>query len=200
MAAARAKARSGEAGAQCHRAPGPPPRPKPRRTARRRCADTLTAQCSRLCAGGRRAGAGADRARCRAPRAAVLGDECARGALFKGEQGSTRAAAVTVAVATAEPGGGGGSGAQAPAFERAWHRREASADATPSYWKLWGAGWNLRVISVDAEARDTQCACVRSSRAPFESLKCAKPSFWNEKVVLRLFPPLHSRGDTLLFP
>lgn len=110
MAAARAKARSGEAGAQCHRAPGPPPRPKPRRTARRRCADTLTARRSRPCAGGRRAGVGADRARCGAPRAAVLGDECARGALFKGEQGSTRAAAVAVAVAvaTAEPGGAAG--------------------------------------------------------------------------------------------
>uniref|UniRef100_E0CZC9 Suppressor of variegation 3-9 2 n=1 Tax=Mus musculus TaxID=10090 RepID=E0CZC9_MOUSE len=82
MAAARAKARGSEAGARCHRAPGPPPRPKARRTARRRRAETLTARRSRPSAGERRAGS--QRAWSGAPRAAVFGDECARGALFKG--------------------------------------------------------------------------------------------------------------------
>ncbi|XP_038951911.1 histone-lysine N-methyltransferase SUV39H2 isoform X1 [Rattus norvegicus] len=81
MAAARAKARSGEARARCHRAPGPPQRPKPRRTTRRCRADTVTARRSRSSAGGRRAGS--NRARSRAPRAAVFGGECARGASFK---------------------------------------------------------------------------------------------------------------------
>lgn len=81
MAAARAKARGSEAGARCHRAPGPPPRPKARRTARRRRAETLTARRSRPSAGERRAGS--QRAWSGAPRAAVFGDECARGALFK---------------------------------------------------------------------------------------------------------------------
>nr|XP_034366817.1 histone-lysine N-methyltransferase SUV39H2 isoform X2 [Arvicanthis niloticus] len=81
MAATRAKARSGEAGARCHRVPGPPRRPKPRLTARRRRADTLTARRSRPSAGGRRAGT--NRARTQAPRAAVFGGECARGASFK---------------------------------------------------------------------------------------------------------------------
>uniref|UniRef100_A0A8C6GW39 Histone-lysine N-methyltransferase n=1 Tax=Mus spicilegus TaxID=10103 RepID=A0A8C6GW39_MUSSI len=81
MAAARAKARGSEAGARCHRAPGPPPRPKARRTARRRRAETLTARRSRPSAGERRSGS--QRAWSGAPRAAVFGDECARGALFK---------------------------------------------------------------------------------------------------------------------
>jgi hypothetical protein len=114
MAAARAKARGSEAGARCHRAPGPPPRPKARRTARRRRAETLTARRSRPSAGERRAGS--QRAWSGAPRAAVFGDECARGALFKGEQESTRAAAV--AVATSEPGVGGGGGAEV----RCWRK------------------------------------------------------------------------------
>lgn len=164
MAATRAKARSGEAGARCRQAPGTPRRPKPRRTARRRRADTLTARRSRPSAGGRCAGTNQtrSRARSRAPRAAVFGGECARGASFKGEQESTCAAAL---VATSEPGVAGlrcGAGERqplVPAFERAWRPWEASADTTLSSWKLWGAGWNLRVIYVDAEAG------ARSARA-----------------------------------
>lgn len=58
----------------------------------------------------------------------------------------------------------------------------------------------MQVIYVDAEAGGNALR-VRTleSRAPFESLGLTK-ALWNEKAVLQLFPPLHSDGDTLLFP
>ncbi|XP_050006503.1 histone-lysine N-methyltransferase SUV39H2 isoform X6 [Alexandromys fortis] len=84
MAAAGAEAPRGEAGAQCHRPPGPLPRPKPSRTvmwAGRLRADTPSAVPSRPATDPGHGGS--VRAWVRVPRARVLGGMCARAASFK---------------------------------------------------------------------------------------------------------------------
>lgn len=169
MAAAGAEAPRGEAGAQCHRPPGPLPRPKPSRTATwagRLRADTPSTVPSRPAT--EPGHGGSVRAWVRVPRARVLGGVCARAASFKGEQEKDARAAAAV-------GAGLRCGARVRAGRlgiavKCLREKVGVCRRSPELLEtLGGPGWNLRVIYVDAEAGDTQCACVRPSRAPFES-------------------------------
>lgn len=188
MAAAGDEVPRGEAGAQCHRPPGPLPRPKPSRTAMwagRRRADTPSAVPSRPATDPGRGGS--VRAWVRVPRARVLGGVCARAASFKGEQekdarcrgGCRHLRAVGAGLRCCARVRAGRPGIAVKCLRE----KVGVCRHSPELLETLGRpGWNLRVIYVDAEAGDTQCACVRPSRAPFES-----PGFVKQPGMKRWF-------------